>query len=94
MYKVVYQKVEQYRLTADIVLGDKIPLMDNKWIEMTNSKSVNQLDTLITEYRRQKEEAVKVGGFKYLYSVFNSLGICTSFNGRSFSSTHFNGPNQ
>lgn len=65
MYKFAYQKLEQFpRLRSNKT--DRIGPMDNKWIEQTISKSNAQLETLITEYRRQKEESVKVYIFFFI----------------------------
>lgn len=61
MYKLVYQRVDLARLAGDTgPNSDKIPLIDNKWIELTTFKSITQLDAYLADFKRQKEDAVKV----------------------------------
>lgn len=61
MLNTVYQKLEAIK--NDPAYVDeirKIPEMDKSWIDQTSLKAASRLDSYQAEYKRQKDEAVKV----------------------------------
>lgn len=59
MLTAAYQRVEAAKM-AGIHGIETIPEMDRNWIEITTVKANGKLEALLAEFKRQKDEAVKV----------------------------------
>lgn len=53
-------------------------MLDQTWVDQTTLKTANQLDFLLSEYKKQKDEGVKVSkdnhyyNFMFLWRVWRS----------------------
>lgn len=60
MLMQAYQKVEQAKQSGHLDGSEKIPALDNVWVDSVTLKSQAQLEAHLCEFKRQKDEAVKV----------------------------------
>lgn len=60
MLNAAYQRVESVRSSGTPLGIELIPDIDKSWIEITTVKANNRLESLLAEFKRQKDEAVKV----------------------------------
>jgi len=60
MLNAAYQRVESAKTFGNISGIDSVPDIDKSWIEITTVKANNRLESLLAEFKRQKDEAVKV----------------------------------
>lgn len=60
IYTLIYQKIDRAKKFGEIDGIDKIPPFDNAWVDNTSTKAQTQLESLLAEFKRQKDEAVKV----------------------------------
>lgn len=47
-------------ISADMNTADDLPRLNSQWMDTTTAKSQARLDMLAVEFKRQKEEGVKV----------------------------------
>lgn len=47
-------------VSADVNTADDLPRLNSQWMDATTAKSQARLDMLAVEFKRQKEEGVKV----------------------------------
>ena len=60
MLNAAYQRVDSARQAGCLEGIEKIPELDKNWIDQTNLKAAGRLETYVAEFKRQKDEAVKV----------------------------------
>ena len=60
MLNAAYQRVESAKAFGNISGIESVPDIDKNWIEITTVKANNRLESLLAEFKRQKDEAVKV----------------------------------
>lgn len=55
-----YQRVDSAKQPPAIPGVEAIPELDRIWVETTTAKANSRLESLLAEFKRQKDEAVKV----------------------------------
>lgn len=62
MLNAAYSRVDKARQMGQTGGIEKIPPLESwsAWIEQTSAKAQNQLDARLADFKRQKDEAVKV----------------------------------
>ena len=71
MLNSAYQRVESAKLCGNAFGIEKIPEIDKSWIENTTIKANSRLESLLAEFKRQKDEAVKESIRRALEDVFH-----------------------
>uniref|UniRef100_A0A915NFL2 PCI domain-containing protein n=1 Tax=Meloidogyne floridensis TaxID=298350 RepID=A0A915NFL2_9BILA len=66
-----YQRVESAKAFGNISGIESVPDIDKNWIEITTVKANNRLESLLAEFKRQKDEAVKESIRRSLEDVFH-----------------------
>nr|CAD2190906.1 unnamed protein product [Meloidogyne enterolobii] len=71
MLNAAYQRVESAKAFGNISGIESVPDIDKNWIEITTVKANNRLESLLAEFKRQKDEAVKESIRRSLEDVFH-----------------------
>uniref|UniRef100_A0A914C3R3 PCI domain-containing protein n=1 Tax=Acrobeloides nanus TaxID=290746 RepID=A0A914C3R3_9BILA len=68
-----YQKFDKAKLTSgnNQANAETMPPIDNSWIETTTTKATSQLESLLAESKRQKDEGVKESIRRSMEEVFH-----------------------
>jgi hypothetical protein len=69
MLNSAYQRVDSAKASGGFPCIETIPEIDKVWIETTTVKANNRLEALLAEFKRQKDEAVKVLFLNFLQAV-------------------------
>ncbi|KAL7078571.1 hypothetical protein ACQ4LE_002163 [Meloidogyne hapla] len=80
MLNSAYQRVESAKSVGNIPGIDSVPDIDKSWIEITTVKANNRLESLLAEFKRQKDEAVKESIRRSLEDVFHHYVLMGNLN--------------
>ena len=73
MLNAAYQRVDTAKMKGNTPGIERLPELDKTWIEITSVKANNRMESLLAEFKRQKDEAVKESIRRALEDVFHQF---------------------